>query len=68
MGSTLTGTDFVALMLMLPAVTAYFALNFTGCTTFTSLSGVEKEMRIALPVIILTFSVGVVVWTVGMLA
>lgn len=68
MGSTLTGTDFVALMLMLPAVTAYFALNFTGCTTFTSLSGVEKEMRIALPVIILTFAVGVVVWTVGMLA
>jgi hypothetical protein len=30
MGSTLKGTDLVALMLMLPAVAAYFALNFTG--------------------------------------
>jgi hypothetical protein len=68
MGSTLKGTDLVALMLMLPAVAAYFALNFTGCTTFTSLSGVEKEMRIALPVIILAFVVGAVAWIIGMLA
>jgi hypothetical protein len=68
MGSTRKGADLVALLLMAPAVTAYFALNFTGCTTFTSLSGVEKEMRIALPVIILAIVVGVVVWTVGMLA
>jgi hypothetical protein len=28
-------------------------MNFTGCSTFTSLSGVQKEMRIAVPVIIL---------------
>ena len=67
MGSTWTGTDLAALVLMLPAVTAYFALNFTGCTTFTSLSGVEKEMRIALPMIILALVVGAVVWMVGML-
>jgi acetyl-CoA decarbonylase/synthase complex subunit gamma len=36
--------------LALPAVSAFFALNFTGCTTFTSRSGVKKEMRLALPV------------------
>jgi len=67
MGSTWKVADLVALLFVVPAITAYFALNFTGCTTFTSLSGVEKEMRIALPVIILAFVVGVVVWTVGLL-
>ncbi len=40
----------VAALLGLPAVSAFFALNFTGCTTFTSRSGVKKEMRLALPV------------------
>ena len=39
-----------AAFLSLPAVSAFYALNFTGCTTFTSRSGVKKEMRIALPV------------------
>jgi acetyl-CoA decarbonylase/synthase complex subunit gamma len=33
-----------------PAVSAFFALNYTGCTPFTSRSGVKKEMRIALPI------------------
>ena len=38
---------------LLPAVTAvssFVAMNFTGATPFTSPSGVEKEMRRALPV------------------
>lgn len=37
-----TGIFFVA-------VASYLALNFTGCTTFTSISGVKKEMRFAVP-------------------
>jgi acetyl-CoA decarbonylase/synthase complex subunit gamma len=40
----------VAAFLSLPAVSAFYALNFTGCTTFTSRSGVKKEMRLALPI------------------
>jgi hypothetical protein len=31
------------------AVSSYLAMNFTGSTPFTSPSGVEKEMRLALP-------------------
>ena len=31
-------------LLIIPAVTAYLALNFTGCTTFTSRTGVKKEI------------------------
>jgi len=45
-------------MLLLPAVSSYLAMNFTGSSTYTSASGVEKEMRIALPLIIGAGSVG----------
>ena len=31
-------------LLLIPAVVAYLALNFTGCTTFTSRTGVKKEI------------------------
>jgi len=31
-------------LLIIPAVTAYLALNFTGSTTFTSRTGVKKEI------------------------
>ena len=40
-----------ATFIILPAVAAFFALNFTGSTPFTSPSGVKKEMRLSLPVI-----------------
>lgn len=39
-----------AAFLALPAVSAFYALNFTGCTPFTSRTGVKREMRVALPV------------------
>ncbi|OPX64802.1 MAG: Acetyl-CoA decarbonylase/synthase complex subunit gamma [Methanoregula sp. PtaB.Bin085] len=33
-----------AALLIIPAITAYLALNFTGSTTFTSRTGVKKEI------------------------
>jgi len=39
----------LAWLLLIPAVTAYLAMNFTGASTYTSLSGVKREMRWALP-------------------
>jgi acetyl-CoA decarbonylase/synthase complex subunit gamma len=39
----------LAAFLALPAVSAFYTLNFTGCSTYTSRSGVKKEMRLALP-------------------
>jgi len=48
-GSTWSTAVLVAAFLALPAVSAFYTLNFTGCTPFTSRSGVKKEMRIALP-------------------
>jgi len=46
------GTGYVetaALILASASLSSYLAMNFTGCTPFTSPSGVEKEMRRAIP-------------------
>lgn len=45
-------------LLLLPSVAAYLAMNFTGSSTFTSPSGVLKEMRITLPLIVGSAFVG----------
>jgi hypothetical protein len=37
-------TGALAALLIMPAVTAYLALNFTGSSTFTSRTGVKKEI------------------------
>ncbi len=47
---------------LLPAIAAYFAMNFTGSSTYTSLSGVKKEMKIALPLEIAAGIAGVCFW------
>lgn len=39
----------VSAFLALPAISAFYTLNFTGCTNFTSRSGVKKEMRMGIP-------------------
>jgi len=41
-------------LLLYPAISGYVAMNFTGSSTFTSLSGVVKEMRLAVPLIIVS--------------
>jgi acetyl-CoA decarbonylase/synthase complex subunit gamma len=65
LASNWSGASLVGLFLIAPALTAYFAMNFTGCSTFTSLSGVQREMRIAVPVIILSIVSGGAVFLVG---
>ena len=50
-----------AALLIIPAVVAYFALNFTGCTTFTSRTGVRKEIFRYVPVMALMAGTGVVI-------
>lgn len=41
--------ELIALMLFVCAIASYTAMNFTGSSTFTSPSGVEKEMRLSIP-------------------
>jgi acetyl-CoA decarbonylase/synthase complex subunit gamma len=52
----------LAWVLLVPALTAYLAMNFTGASTYTSLSGVKKEMRWALPLEIGGAALGLVFW------
>jgi hypothetical protein len=49
----------LAFLLGLPPVTAFLALNFTGSTTFTSKTGVKREMYTYIPVMAWTFGAGV---------
>ncbi len=62
-GTTWAGIlERLAWVLMVPAITAFLALNFTGASTYTSLSGVKKEMRRAVPLEIGAGGVGLVLW------
>ena len=45
-------------VLLIPPITAYLALNFTGATTFTSRSGVQREMFAYIPTMAWMFGVG----------
>jgi hypothetical protein len=60
---TLAGRlEILAWFLLIPAASAYLAMNFTGASTYTSLSGVKKEMRWALPAEIGAGIVGLSLW------
>jgi hypothetical protein len=50
----------IGYMLAMPAHSAFLAMNFTGASTYTSPSGVLKEMKIALPLILVSALVGVI--------
>jgi acetyl-CoA decarbonylase/synthase complex subunit gamma len=54
--------EIMAWLLLIPAISAYLAMNFTGASTYTSLSGVKKEMRWALPLEMGAGIVGLILW------
>ena len=54
--------EILAWFFLTPALSAYLAMNFTGSSTFTSLSGVRKEMRWAVPFEIIGGAAGLILW------
>ena len=46
LGNGLTG---LAWLLLIPVIASFLGMEFTGASTYTSLSGVKKEMRLAVP-------------------
>ena len=54
--------ETAAWFFLIPAISAYLAMNFTGSSTYTSLSGVKKEMHWALPLQIGGGILGLVLW------
>ena len=61
----LNGWDAAALCLCTVAVSSFLAMNFTGATPFTSPSGVEKEMRRAIPWQAAAVFISAVCWVIG---
>jgi hypothetical protein len=55
------GISAATALLLIPAVIAYLALNFTGCTTFTSRTGVKKEIFRYVPVMALMAGLGIII-------
>lgn len=47
-------------LLLLPSVSAYLAMNFTGSSTYTSHTGVSKEMHIAIPIMLAASALGAI--------
>lgn len=43
-----------------PLASSYIALQFTGSTTFTGMSGVKKELRIGLPIYLAFIAISVI--------
>jgi len=52
--------------LLLPAISAFLAMNFTGSSTYTSLSGVVREMKTAVPVILGSAGAGLILLVAGL--
>jgi acetyl-CoA decarbonylase/synthase complex subunit gamma len=48
-GTSGIGLAGLAWLLLIPAIASFLGMEFTGASTYTSLSGVKKEMRIAVP-------------------
>ena len=57
-----SGFEVPSLILTIATVSSYLAMNFTGATPFTSPSGVEKEMRWAIPFQVLSVLLASTLW------
>ncbi len=47
-------------LLLFPPLSSYLGLNFTGASTYTNLSGVVKEMKYSLPLMMISLVLGII--------
>ena len=57
--------EMISWLLMITGISSFMAMNFTGSSTFTSLSGVQKEMKTALPMQITFAGIGILGWIIS---
>ena len=55
----------ISWFLLLSAISSFLAMNFTGSSTYTSLSGVKKEMKTAVPLQIIFAAIGIILMILG---
>jgi hypothetical protein len=56
--------EIISWFLLIGGISSFMAMNFTGASTFTSLSGVQKEMKISLHVQIFGVASGFIGWII----
>jgi hypothetical protein len=59
----LTGLNLInkiGWFLVILSISSFMAMNFTGSSTYTSLSGVKREMKISIPLQIALASIGII--------
>lgn len=66
--TTLTYIELIAWLLLIPTISSFILMNFTGASTYTSLSGVKKEMCLAVPIQAVSGTLGLTLWVVGRFA
>ena len=59
--------EIASWFLLISGISSFMTMNFTGASTYTSLSGVKKEMKIAVPVQISFAVIGLVLLVIGKL-
>jgi acetyl-CoA decarbonylase/synthase complex subunit gamma len=57
--------EVISWFLIISGISSFMAMNFTGASTFTSLSGVKKEMRTFVPVQISFAGTGLILLTIN---
>jgi hypothetical protein len=57
----------LAYIIALPPITAFLALNFTGATTFTSRSGVRREINTYFPAMVWMFVGGLALFVIAII-
>jgi hypothetical protein len=55
----------IAWFMIIPVISSFMAMNFTGSSTYTSLSGVKKEMKTAVPLQIIFSALGVILLVIS---
>lgn len=67
LGLNFSGSRFIEQLswfLIITAISSFLAMNFTGSSTYTSLSGVRKEMKLFVPFQIVFAFMGIVLQTI----
>jgi acetyl-CoA decarbonylase/synthase complex subunit gamma len=59
------GAERIGWLFLVAAIASFITMNFTGASTYTSLSGVKKEMRVAVPLQVAAAVLGFSLWVVG---
>jgi len=57
--------EIISWFFIITAISSFLSMNFTGSSTYTSLSGVKKEMKLSMPIQIGFAATGIILQVIG---